>query len=245
MEQNFGDIICQYRQLRKMTQEEFASKLGVTPQAVSKWERGNGMPDVSLLKGICTVLDISANKLLGINETVVENKNISADMEIRNNMIAEPLVLEFRIDVVPCIAEGLKTNYVNEKRLELVKSTGILMPMVQLRDNVALLGSTCRILSYDKVLAEWQQPLTTDSAYTQIMDKLTLCCRKNYSFILNKQLVKTIIDNLNERFFGIAKDIVPSKISYLQIERFLQKKLAKGESIRDLIHILEEMEEAL
>lgn len=37
---DLGEVICQYRQSRKMTQDEFASRLGVTPQAVSKWERG-------------------------------------------------------------------------------------------------------------------------------------------------------------------------------------------------------------
>ena len=49
-----------------MTQEEFAFRLGVTPQAVSKWERGNGLPDISLVKGVCQILDISANSLPGI-----------------------------------------------------------------------------------------------------------------------------------------------------------------------------------
>ena len=245
MEHHLGDTICQYRQLRKMTQEEFASRLGVTPQAVSKWERGSGMPDVSLLKGICKVLDISANELLGISETVVENKNIYANMEIKNNMTAEPLVLEFGADVIPCIMEGLKTNYVNEKRLELVRSTGILIPMLQLRDNIALQNTHCRILSYDKVLLEWEQPITDDSAYTKIIVRVAICCKQNYATILNKQMVKAMIDNLNDRFFDIAKDIVPEKISYLQIERTLQQKLQNGENIRDLIHILEEMEEAL
>ena len=40
MEYQIGNIISQYRQNQKMTQEEFAARLGVTPQAVSKWERG-------------------------------------------------------------------------------------------------------------------------------------------------------------------------------------------------------------
>ena len=40
MNQRIGDIISQNRQNKGMTQEEFASRLGVTPQAVSKWERG-------------------------------------------------------------------------------------------------------------------------------------------------------------------------------------------------------------
>ncbi len=53
MKADIGEIICQCRQNRKMTQEEFASRLGVTPQAVSKWERGIGLPDLSLVRGIC------------------------------------------------------------------------------------------------------------------------------------------------------------------------------------------------
>lgn len=42
--QRLGDTIATYRQNRKMTQEEFASRLGVTSQAVSKWERGWAAP---------------------------------------------------------------------------------------------------------------------------------------------------------------------------------------------------------
>ena len=37
---HIGDIISKMRQNKNMTQEEFASRLGVTPQAVSRWERG-------------------------------------------------------------------------------------------------------------------------------------------------------------------------------------------------------------
>ena len=79
-----GDMISKTRQNRNMTQEEFASRLGVTPQAVSRWERGNSLPDISLIKGICDILSISANTLLGIeNENrVVENNDSSTEQEI-------------------------------------------------------------------------------------------------------------------------------------------------------------------
>lgn len=40
MVQQIGENISRFRQNQNMTQEEFASRLGVTPQAVSKWERG-------------------------------------------------------------------------------------------------------------------------------------------------------------------------------------------------------------
>ena len=124
MQNNIGETICQYRQMRKMTQEEFASRIGVTAQAVSKWERGNGMPDVSLLAGICKVLGVSAGALIGAEESVVENGNIIADREIKNNMIAEPLVLEIGVGLIPYIVSGLETDYVNKQRMLLVKKTG-------------------------------------------------------------------------------------------------------------------------
>jgi transcriptional regulator with XRE-family HTH domain len=40
---SIGERIAIERQNKKMTQEEFASRLGVTPQAVSKWERGGSL----------------------------------------------------------------------------------------------------------------------------------------------------------------------------------------------------------
>ena len=75
MSSNIGETICRYRQNRRMTQEEFASRLGVTPQAVSKWERGNGLPDASLMEGICSVLGIKADILY---ESRTKNKGTSA-----------------------------------------------------------------------------------------------------------------------------------------------------------------------
>lgn len=148
MNKNIGENMCQYRKYKRMTQEEFASRLGVTPQAVSKWERGTGLPDVSLIEGICRTLDISANTLLGIEDNkIIENDNVTMKLEITNNMFAEPLVLEFGEDMIPCVVSGLETDYINTVRSELVKSTGILMPVLRLKDNIALEKSAYRILS--------------------------------------------------------------------------------------------------
>lgn len=47
-----------------MTQEEFAGRIGITPQAVNKWERGISLPDVVILSDICRVLEVSADELL-------------------------------------------------------------------------------------------------------------------------------------------------------------------------------------
>lgn len=246
MKEAIGEIICMRRQDKKMTQEEFASRLGVTSQAVSKWERGNGLPDITLVEGICRILDLSANTLLGIdNNKVVENRNLLMEKEIRNNMYAEPLLIDFGLESIPCIAEGLKTDYINQKRKELVQDTGMLLPLIRLKDNWKLKDREVRILSYDRVLWVKEFERTDENTFHQIIDQVITECIQHYAEIINKQVIKTMVDNLKELYPGIADGLIPEKISYLALQRKLQSILADKGNIRDLIHILEDMEENL
>lgn len=242
MKNNIGETLCGYRQMRKMTQEEFASRLGVTPQAVSKWERGNGLPDVSLLAGICKVLGISPGVLIGAEERIVENGSITDDREIKNNMIAEPLVLEVGVGLISYIASGLETDYVNKKRMLLAKKTGKLMPLLRIRDNTELKENEYRISVFDQSLFNALIDKEDKEVYKRIIDDVVDVCDKNYGMILNKNIVKLMIDNLSELYPGIVEDIVPSKISYLQIKQELKRRVEEGKSIRNLIGILEDME---
>lgn len=251
MRENLGETICQCRQNLKMTQEEFAYRLGVTPQAVSRWERGNGLPDLSLLKGICDILHISADSLLGIGDNpVTENSNLQMAQQIRYNLFAEPIVIEFGEALIPCVLEGFKTDYLNQKRNSLAKEYGILIPILRFRDNLSLGKTTYRILSYDNILYEAQIKLSDGEAgilesYYEMVGHTVEEGRKNYSRILNKHLVKIMVDSLKELFPGIVDGLVPEKISYLQLTDHLRCMLEQGKSIRDLIHILEDMEREL
>lgn len=65
---NMGIRIGQLRRERGLTQEKLAGMLGVSPQAVSKWETGLGCPDITLLPEIARVLDTSLNALFGVEE---------------------------------------------------------------------------------------------------------------------------------------------------------------------------------
>ncbi|MDR0906324.1 MAG: helix-turn-helix domain-containing protein [Oscillospiraceae bacterium] len=62
-----GQKIRALRRERDLTQEELAELLGVSVQAVSKWETGGGMPDISQLPPLASVFGVSADELLGIN----------------------------------------------------------------------------------------------------------------------------------------------------------------------------------
>lgn len=62
-QKKIGAFIAQCRKEKNLTQMQLAELLEITSQAVSKWENGRGMPDVSLLQPLCNVLDISLNEL--------------------------------------------------------------------------------------------------------------------------------------------------------------------------------------
>ncbi len=65
----FHEILSEYLRDNKMTQSDFARKVNVKPNLVSKWIQGSVRPSYDNLKKISLVLDVSANYLLGISET--------------------------------------------------------------------------------------------------------------------------------------------------------------------------------
>ena len=58
--------ICERRKALGLTQEKLGSLLGVSPQAVSKWENAECLPDISLLPALCSALRITADELLEV-----------------------------------------------------------------------------------------------------------------------------------------------------------------------------------
>ena len=63
-QEKIGKFIAECRKTKKLTQSELAEKLGVTDKSVSNWENGRNMPDLSLFKSLCELLDISINDLI-------------------------------------------------------------------------------------------------------------------------------------------------------------------------------------
>lgn len=63
-QEKIGKFIAKCRKDRNITQEQLAEKLGVTNKSVSRWENGVNMPDYSILKELCNILDIAVNEFL-------------------------------------------------------------------------------------------------------------------------------------------------------------------------------------
>ena len=73
-----GKTVKRLREKAELTQNELAEKICVTGKAVSKWETGRGLPDISLIEPLAAALSVSVAELLSGNEAV--NANRSANM---------------------------------------------------------------------------------------------------------------------------------------------------------------------
>ena len=65
MKLSIGENIRRRRIERNLTQEEVAAQLGVSSQSVSKWERGDGYPDIEMLPSIANYFSVSIDELMG------------------------------------------------------------------------------------------------------------------------------------------------------------------------------------
>lgn len=98
-----GAFIAQCRKEKNLTQTQLAERLEITKQAVSKWETGKGMPDVSLLQPLCSVLGISLNELFSgehITEEEYRGKaeeNISKLFQEKQSVRLKPVKYLFSI----------------------------------------------------------------------------------------------------------------------------------------------------
>ena len=74
-----GNFIMSERKAKKMTQAKLAEKLFVSEKTISKWEKGNGIPDTNLLPKLCEIFDVSINEIL--NGERISNENYKSKAE--------------------------------------------------------------------------------------------------------------------------------------------------------------------
>lgn len=78
-QKKIGAFIAECRKRNKLTQLELAEKLGVTDRSVSNWENGICLPDASLYRLLCDILQISMNELFAGEYICNENYKDTAD----------------------------------------------------------------------------------------------------------------------------------------------------------------------
>ncbi len=105
--ENVGRIIAELRKEHNMTQLELADRMGISFQAVSNWERGNSMPDISKLPELAELFGVTIDQLLGERSEIIERA-------ARGNMKEHFENNKVTIEEIKSIVPMLKPNQVNE-----------------------------------------------------------------------------------------------------------------------------------
>lgn len=153
----FAERFMRLRQDQGFTQQKIAEKLGVTPQAVSKWENGASLPDAEMIRSIAQLMDCSTDYLLDHQVSDVSRRNLESvqkQTEIENAILKPALVLEVGIDLVDMLTEESRNNYalIHRMRKELGSGMGIIVPLIQMRDNITLGEKEYQILLHGKTV---------------------------------------------------------------------------------------------
>lgn len=151
----FAERFEQLRQDRGYTQQKIAEKLGITPQAVSKWENGTSLPDAEMICSIAQLMGCTTDYLLDhqVASTPQSNQEfIQRQTEIENIIQQDIVVLEVGIGLVDMLIKENIDHYekIHNMRKRLGYDMGIIVPTIRLRDNIDLGEKEYRILLHGK-----------------------------------------------------------------------------------------------
>ena len=97
-QEKIGKFIAEKRKEQKLTQEQLAEKISISKNAVSKWERGLNLPDVSIMQDLCKILNITLNELF-VGEKILDEKYKEvADNNLLNVLENSSFTLKEKID---------------------------------------------------------------------------------------------------------------------------------------------------
>ena len=141
-QEKIGKFITSKRKEKNLTQSELAEKLGVTDRAVSNWENGKNMPDLSLFKPLCEILNISINELMSgeklndleYNKKLEENIITTIDYIDKKNTKSNDIknIIYLTIGVITLILSNIIFNKELETSLTLISLMLIIYGVKQL-----------------------------------------------------------------------------------------------------------------
>ena len=200
MKNNLGETIRRLRKMKNITQETLADAVGVTIPAVSKWERGECLPDVTLIVPIASYFDITTDELLGVSEEVKQAK-----------------IQKWYDDYKPCI-------YRKTKETEQARFEGLLALMAEYPNDFELMNNyiVCAVLD-PEFYGEDDQ---TGKSRKKNFKKIEECCRTIIDRCTDEEKRQTAISGLAELYASggrleegekLLNDHVPPELRHQKI----------------------------
>ncbi len=128
-----GNLISTIRKEKGLTQKQLAEKLDISEKTVSKWERGSGLPDVSLMLPLCKVLEIDVNELLSGERLAEKEYRINAENNLLQLMDKTSPKLKYTVCTISAILTILLT-------LGLVLLAGFVIEIIWLKILVCVMS---------------------------------------------------------------------------------------------------------
>jgi len=203
-----GELIKKIRKDNNLTQAELADKLGVTYQAVSKWENGKNIPDIAILKQISEGFNIDINDLL--NGDHIINKKNKKTLKIFGGIFLGLIVI-----TVILVLIGSKTDL-------LIKKVTTYDDNFEITGTVAKTNGKTYIYISDIEYKDEEDKTIYDSIkatlYEEYKGKSTKIkeCEKEEQNITLKEHLSKVTFNIDD-YKSDCKDLTKSKL-YLEIE---------------------------
>lgn len=205
-----GKKLCSLRKEHNMTQVELADQLGISYQAVSNWERGNSMPDISKLPELAAIFDISVDELIG-------EKSVLIEAAVNN-------------ELVECIAKNEISGEELDNTLPLLKPSQV-ETIIKESD---LLSSQRHQIHISALLPYLDESDVQKLAFKALEEGQSI---KKYLPFMNAKDVMALADKAFEKGDSV-KAFLPF-IDKDHIRRLADKTLEKGESVKAFLPFLD------
>ncbi len=247
---NFQERLKNARNEKGMTQRTLAAKLGVTEQAVSKWERGGSYPDVEMLDQIASVLDCSLDYLFQHeqgHQNFLNQESLEKKRELDRCISKEIIGLRFGMGLVDLFMEEQKKGFpqIFALRREAALKWGIYLPIIRIADEMECSEQECRIELYGRTVQSIPDcdPSSPDSVQG-IWTGLRECVFAHLDRIINNQTICDMVSNVRERYPAIVEGFVPERCSYSMLRQVVLEMLWKRHcAVDNLPLILQLLEE--
>lgn len=149
----FKERLSEARKEKGMTQAELARRLGVTAQAVSKWERGNAYPDIELLDGISEILDCSLDYLFQYEKdkrSYLRQDSPEHRAKIEAVMLKDAIELQFGYGLVDLFLDEKEKSimYIQNLRKDMAAKYGFCIPTIRVADNAVCAPEEYKFMIY-------------------------------------------------------------------------------------------------
>ena len=129
---NIGFKISELRKKNNMTQMELADKMNISFQAVSNWERGNSMPDISKLPELAKIFGVSVDEIIGTKSPLLDSiVNGRMEKYIADNGLTKDEIKEIAPIIKPSQAKHI---FENIKDAVDIKGIEDLLPFLKLAE---------------------------------------------------------------------------------------------------------------